>query len=177
MGISRVLRQSCSTGTNWYVCSKNGFRGCCSVDPCDLSACPDNSATSSTYPPRIFIHSGRSLQWYRGDFPRASNIGSTALWCWWFSCMLLAIDLSLNQASLPLFYNQLSFPRHRQRQPNPYCTHLQHRLRPDPLLWTLRQQLLFQAKYQFHLLDELNDIEYEWMKLWNLSTTYIGPFI
>ncbi|KAF2257860.1 hypothetical protein CC78DRAFT_622283 [Lojkania enalia] len=37
-------RQSCSSNQEWYVCSNNGFAGCCGVDPCSLSnSCPDNS--------------------------------------------------------------------------------------------------------------------------------------
>ncbi|KAI9894147.1 MAG: hypothetical protein M1814_004001 [Vezdaea aestivalis] len=32
-------RQSCSTG-RFYLCSSNGWRGCCKVDPCSLSTCP-----------------------------------------------------------------------------------------------------------------------------------------
>ncbi|KAM0484558.1 hypothetical protein ACHAPX_001984 [Trichoderma viride] len=31
----------CSKGTAFYSCVANSFRGCCSVDPCDLSSCPD----------------------------------------------------------------------------------------------------------------------------------------
>ncbi|KAK1659340.1 hypothetical protein BDP55DRAFT_680175 [Colletotrichum godetiae] len=37
-------RQNCAQQTSYYVCSKNGFRGCCTVDPCDLSSCPDSYA-------------------------------------------------------------------------------------------------------------------------------------
>ncbi|KAL7921720.1 hypothetical protein ACQKWADRAFT_313797 [Trichoderma austrokoningii] len=33
----------CSKGTAFYSCEGNNFRGCCSVDPCDLSSCPDTS--------------------------------------------------------------------------------------------------------------------------------------
>nr|POF12923.1 hypothetical protein CFP56_10073 [Quercus suber] len=37
-------RQSCSGGTAFYVCA-NGFRGCCSTDPCDPGGwCPDASS-------------------------------------------------------------------------------------------------------------------------------------
>ncbi|KAM0455575.1 hypothetical protein ACHAPV_007652 [Trichoderma viride] len=31
----------CSKGTAFYSCEANNFRGCCSVDPCGLSSCPD----------------------------------------------------------------------------------------------------------------------------------------
>jgi hypothetical protein len=34
----------CAAGTQWYVCNSNGFRGCCSVDACNLSTCPDGLA-------------------------------------------------------------------------------------------------------------------------------------
>ena len=40
--------QDCKTGTQWYTCSANGFKGCCSVDPCNLSNCPDSSASPSS---------------------------------------------------------------------------------------------------------------------------------
>ncbi|KAB8207223.1 hypothetical protein P875_00095244 [Aspergillus parasiticus SU-1] len=39
----------CPTGKAFYVCNKNNFRGCCSVDPCDLDAgCPDNDTPTCT---------------------------------------------------------------------------------------------------------------------------------
>lgn len=42
-------RQSCPGGA-YYVC-QNGFKGCCSVDPCNPGAtCPDTSITMSTSP-------------------------------------------------------------------------------------------------------------------------------
>ncbi|KAM0250186.1 hypothetical protein ACHAQJ_008729 [Trichoderma viride] len=31
----------CSPGTTFYSCDVNRFRGCCSMDPCALSSCPD----------------------------------------------------------------------------------------------------------------------------------------
>ena len=41
-------RQSCPSGKAFYSCA-NGFRGCCSVDPCNPgSTCPDSTTTSST---------------------------------------------------------------------------------------------------------------------------------
>ncbi|KAI9777021.1 MAG: hypothetical protein M1835_005348 [Candelina submexicana] len=47
---------TCSGGAQYYTCSSNKFKGCCSVNPCGLTGCPDsdetfessNSATSST---------------------------------------------------------------------------------------------------------------------------------
>lgn len=33
----------CPSGTEFYVCYANKFRGCCSTNPCDLQSCPDNS--------------------------------------------------------------------------------------------------------------------------------------
>ncbi|KAL4775111.1 hypothetical protein BDW60DRAFT_204381 [Aspergillus nidulans var. acristatus] len=33
---------TCSKRTAWYSCA-SGFRGCCSVDPCGLEICPDDS--------------------------------------------------------------------------------------------------------------------------------------
>lgn len=31
----------CEAGKQFYRCGSNGFRGCCSIDPCDLEDCPD----------------------------------------------------------------------------------------------------------------------------------------
>lgn len=39
---------SCPTGEQFYHCGSNGFRGCCSVDPCDLRRCPD-------LPSKVFV--------------------------------------------------------------------------------------------------------------------------
>lgn len=37
----------CAPGTAFYVCQLNNFRGCCSVDPCALTAgCPDKQPDS-----------------------------------------------------------------------------------------------------------------------------------
>ncbi|KAI1119353.1 hypothetical protein F5Y14DRAFT_395001 [Nemania sp. NC0429] len=42
------MENSCPTGTLFYVCQLNGFRGCCSVDPCSTKdSCPDAQATSA----------------------------------------------------------------------------------------------------------------------------------
>jgi len=38
----------CPSGYQWYTCAKNDFAGCCSVDPCDLDACPDIPPTSTS---------------------------------------------------------------------------------------------------------------------------------
>ncbi|KAF2187124.1 hypothetical protein K469DRAFT_686324 [Zopfia rhizophila CBS 207.26] len=44
MPILLEIRQNCDSNTQYYVCSSNGFKGCCAVDPCNLSnGCPDNS--------------------------------------------------------------------------------------------------------------------------------------
>jgi cobalamin biosynthesis Mg chelatase CobN len=32
---------SCSSGYQYYACSKSNYHGCCSVDPCDSGTCPD----------------------------------------------------------------------------------------------------------------------------------------
>ncbi|GFP53605.1 hypothetical protein ACSS6W_001167 [Trichoderma asperelloides] len=32
----------CAKDTTFYSCDANHFRGCCSVDPCDLNSCPDS---------------------------------------------------------------------------------------------------------------------------------------
>ena len=32
---------NCPSGSQWYVCNANGFTGCCLVDACNLSTCPD----------------------------------------------------------------------------------------------------------------------------------------
>lgn len=38
---------TCNTGTVFYSCQVNNFRGCCSVDPCALPGCPDAAASST----------------------------------------------------------------------------------------------------------------------------------
>ncbi|KAF7630589.1 hypothetical protein F9C07_11300 [Aspergillus flavus] len=44
----------CPTGKSFYRCYKNNFRGCCSVDPCDLDdGCPDNDTPTCT-PGKIY---------------------------------------------------------------------------------------------------------------------------
>lgn len=43
-----ALRQNCPSGTAYHVC-QNGFKGCCSVDPCNPGdTCPDVSDDSSS---------------------------------------------------------------------------------------------------------------------------------
>ncbi len=40
--------QDCPAGASWYVCSFNAFQGCCHVNPCTESGCPNiTSATTS----------------------------------------------------------------------------------------------------------------------------------
>ncbi len=40
---------SCSGGARYYVCSSNGFKGCCTVNACSLTDCPDqNESTPSS---------------------------------------------------------------------------------------------------------------------------------
>ncbi|CZT07199.1 uncharacterized protein RAG0_12728 [Rhynchosporium agropyri] len=54
MHIGQILRAlpdgTCNTGKVFYSCQVNNFRGCCSVDPCALPACPDPDASSSSMP-------------------------------------------------------------------------------------------------------------------------------
>ncbi|EAW09370.1 uncharacterized protein ACLA_035730 [Aspergillus clavatus NRRL 1] len=38
----------CPGKKQWYTCSKNNFRGCCSVDPCSSGICPDSDNTVQT---------------------------------------------------------------------------------------------------------------------------------
>ncbi|KAF2194490.1 hypothetical protein K469DRAFT_705950 [Zopfia rhizophila CBS 207.26] len=38
----------CPIGTHFYTCFKNGFRGCCSIDPCDLPSCPSTQTPPTT---------------------------------------------------------------------------------------------------------------------------------
>ncbi|KAI1845690.1 hypothetical protein JX265_014075 [Neoarthrinium moseri] len=47
--MSSPVRRSndCPTGKLWYTCAANGFRGCCSVDPCALTGCPDTQSESN----------------------------------------------------------------------------------------------------------------------------------
>ncbi|RDW60265.1 hypothetical protein BP5796_11871 [Coleophoma crateriformis] len=54
--IQLVARSNCAAGTTFYICKSNSFSGCCSVDPCDLSSCPDaTTAGSSTRPSGTFV--------------------------------------------------------------------------------------------------------------------------
>ena len=39
----------CTSGTQFYRCGFNGFRGCCSVDPCDREDCPDSPTLPAVY--------------------------------------------------------------------------------------------------------------------------------
>ncbi|PVH78916.1 hypothetical protein DL98DRAFT_234986 [Cadophora sp. DSE1049] len=41
---------TCNAGKVFYNCQINSFRGCCSVDPCALPACPDADSSSTTAP-------------------------------------------------------------------------------------------------------------------------------
>ncbi|KAH7354639.1 hypothetical protein BKA65DRAFT_226476 [Rhexocercosporidium sp. MPI-PUGE-AT-0058] len=41
---------TCNAGKAYYVCQINSFKGCCSVDPCALPACPDSESSSTTAP-------------------------------------------------------------------------------------------------------------------------------
>jgi len=34
--------KDCPAKTSYYTCASNGFKGCCSVDPCDLPDCPSS---------------------------------------------------------------------------------------------------------------------------------------
>ncbi|RAL12228.1 uncharacterized protein BO97DRAFT_62845 [Aspergillus homomorphus CBS 101889] len=38
---------SCPGNTLWYVCAKGGYRGCCSVDPCTVGFCAEDSSSAS----------------------------------------------------------------------------------------------------------------------------------
>ncbi|KAF1998450.1 hypothetical protein P154DRAFT_439203 [Amniculicola lignicola CBS 123094] len=40
--------RGCHNDKKFYSCYGNGFRGCCSVDPCNLSTCPDVVTPSAT---------------------------------------------------------------------------------------------------------------------------------
>lgn len=44
---SLVSRGACPRGKTFYSCLGNRFSGCCSLDPCDLSDCPDDWAGES----------------------------------------------------------------------------------------------------------------------------------
>ncbi|KAK0103215.1 hypothetical protein ONS95_005249 [Cadophora gregata] len=51
MHLNRVERAlpdgTCDAGKVFYNCQVNSFRGCCSVDPCALPACPDASSSTT----------------------------------------------------------------------------------------------------------------------------------
>lgn len=38
--------KDCPAKTSYYVCANNGFKGCCTVDPCALPACPSSDYKS-----------------------------------------------------------------------------------------------------------------------------------
>ncbi|PYI12963.1 hypothetical protein BO99DRAFT_478057 [Aspergillus violaceofuscus CBS 115571] len=40
----RAASDSCPANTQWYVCAKGGYSGCCSVDPCTSGVCADDSS-------------------------------------------------------------------------------------------------------------------------------------
>ena len=39
---------SCTGNTQWYVCTKGDFKGCCSSDPCGTGICPDSGSSSAS---------------------------------------------------------------------------------------------------------------------------------
>ncbi|KAF5870651.1 uncharacterized protein Bfra_009198 [Botrytis fragariae] len=45
---SLFIRESreCAQGQLWYVCNANNFKGCCSVDACSVSECPDSNTAA-----------------------------------------------------------------------------------------------------------------------------------
>ncbi|TGO90400.1 hypothetical protein BPOR_0066g00100 [Botrytis porri] len=45
---SLFIRESreCAEGQQWYVCNANDFQGCCSVDACSVSECPDSNTAA-----------------------------------------------------------------------------------------------------------------------------------
>ena len=44
----RLRRQDCPKGKSFYLCATSQFRGCCSVDPCNLiSGCPDPGSSTT----------------------------------------------------------------------------------------------------------------------------------
>ncbi|TGO61297.1 hypothetical protein BCON_0028g00120 [Botryotinia convoluta] len=45
---SLFIRESreCAQGQLWYVCNANNFQGCCSVDACSVSECPDSNTAA-----------------------------------------------------------------------------------------------------------------------------------
>ncbi|PGH04272.1 hypothetical protein GX51_03617 [Blastomyces parvus] len=82
----------CAANTQWYVCAKNKFVGCCSVDPCDMDdGCPEDGNNGPPAPPtckpgsetRIFgpemqaVENGKVRPEIGTDFS-VSRTGSTA---------------------------------------------------------------------------------------------------
>ena len=39
---------TCPSGTLFYTCAQNNFRGCCPFDPCSKEGCEDNDTQAST---------------------------------------------------------------------------------------------------------------------------------
>jgi hypothetical protein len=63
-------RQDCPSYTSFYVCQKNGFRGCCSVDPCGMENCPGSISSIKTTVTLLSTTSSMS--------PRTTAIRSTS---------------------------------------------------------------------------------------------------
>ena len=40
---------SCGVGRQFYICRRNGFKGCCAGDPCIRSGCPDDAIDQQTF--------------------------------------------------------------------------------------------------------------------------------
>jgi len=59
-------RVDCKSPQQYYTCASNGFKGCCSVDPCPLPGCPDStsqdgeSSASQDQPPKSKGNSAKS---------------------------------------------------------------------------------------------------------------------
>jgi hypothetical protein len=48
LNLARADSATCPSGAGtYYVCQKNNFSGCCTVDPCGLPSCPDQPSSSS----------------------------------------------------------------------------------------------------------------------------------
>ncbi|KAL4868921.1 hypothetical protein BDV12DRAFT_91455 [Aspergillus spectabilis] len=46
-------RTTCPADTQWYVCTRGPFRGCCSLDPCTSGICPDENSNELASSPDL----------------------------------------------------------------------------------------------------------------------------
>ncbi|TEY40854.1 hypothetical protein BOTCAL_0417g00100 [Botryotinia calthae] len=116
---SIFIRESreCSSGQLWYVCDANDFHGCCSVDACSVSECPDAntaavgassaSTTSSTSFPKATSYTFTSVFTTSStSFPKATSYTFTSV----FTTITLSQITESSQSNLQTTPQTLSPP-------------------------------------------------------------------